>query len=386
MNDIFKKPVSLLLLLTLTLAGYHLTNFPYRGKLHRPWLGWAKFSLDWGTELRSFNVPQILHHLRIDEACRVFGAPGYILRYQVGQYPYDMFSSGTTKVLDLYGRDQVALQYPSAIARVNAFARESDSFVREMAEKGVTVIPVVPPTHLSIERGRFGTKLPPPVANWQSAESSNEDSRGVYNAMIVRPETFPVDLYQYFSDFKQQHPEADLFIPSDDHWSSLGIALSAAAVVEHLRKRGWNTPTPLIRAKGESFLSYQYQLLGYLQLPTWYLSRRPAFQWQQPLFALQSEPSSDTNSADHSRVIVAGTSFSASLADRGLDLGSILGQHLRRQVVVKYLDGGDTSGGLGLFAAEGFHFRRGDLLIWEYPLISVWLNRNKRPLPHFPVN
>ena len=85
-------------------------------------------------------------------------------------------------------------------------------------------------------------------------------------------------------------------------------------------------------------------------------------------------------------MIVAGTSFSASLTGRGLDLGSILGQHLHRQVVVKYVEGGDTCGGLGLLAAEGFIFRRGDLLIWEYPLISVWLNRGKRPLPYFTVN
>jgi hypothetical protein len=44
---------------------------------------------------------------------------------------------------------------------------------------------------------------------------------------------------------------------------------------------------------------------------------------------------------------------------------------LRRELVSAVFSGAGSAGGLAMLKARGFRFRRGDVFVWEVPLVNV---------------
>lgn len=300
-----------------------------------------------------------------DRSARALGTIGYLIRYYAGQLPDFVLEAGRGRAKRFYYRPDLLVQHASAKGSLmDRMVKRVDQSLRELASTGATVVLLPVPTKLSIERDLLGSRLPPPRI-WERTETGDgEDSYGVYR---VIQEAFPdrtVDLYRVFAQYRRLHPDRDLYIPSDCHWTSLGVALGAVSVLNHLKERRRVSGQWSPEQVGTYGPNYWYWMLTTLQIPESTLARLPEFRWIEPLYGLSGPP--PTPPKDFRRILLPGTSFSHRLKERGMSLGHLLSGALGLPVENFSQPRGGTLGSLQEMRRKGIQPGSGDLVVWEF--------------------
>ncbi len=307
-------------------------------------------------------------HAELDFSAAWLRGWGYRLAYESRRVP-DFFFLGPRRPWQrAYVREEIPFQFTSSLSAVETgLAAPVRRLVAALAPKGVTVIALPVPTKISLERELLPARLPD--AQWwdwdpiYSLRSGSEAPESVYRAVTAAAPSETVDLFRVFSAYRASHPDAELFLPADSHWTALGITLAAAAVLDNLRARGWAIPRLTPRAAGEMPWTYAYDFLTALQLPLAYVARAPQFDWREPLYRLPV-----TVAPEAGRLWIAGSSYSRRLQGTGFSLGEQVAGALHRRLILIEHDGGRAAWGLNQMRAAGQKLRRGDVLIWEFAL------------------
>ncbi len=357
------------------LSVYHFANYPITATIRRPVRFQETLSLAIGNQTAwSARIPARKLQTKTDESAARLGSWGYVLRYKLKQFAFNMVSI-PGRPLRLMHREHLALEATEAArSRFTPFATHAYAFLDSLRRQGVTPVVALLPLRVGLERTRaFGGKEPS-AKLWgdrnMPASTRDREHYQVYHSMLGAGGP---DLFSVFENTLRQDPQADLFVPYDFHLASHGVALTAQAVLDHL---GVSVP---LRPTGDFSHSYRRTLLGILQLPTSFLVSNPEFQFRDWHYDLGPKPLSRPKSG---RVVVAGTSFSLSLEEVGLALPDLLGTYLQRELVLSAFHGAGARGGIQRLEERGFNFKAGDIFVWEVPL-SYLMMRTNQPLPNF---
>jgi acetyltransferase AlgX (SGNH hydrolase-like protein) len=293
-----------------------------------------------------------------------FADLGYVLRYVAGQQPERVIATRRAGTLHLFSGGDLEMQvrgYGDAGAR--ALAERARPALDKLKGLGVTVVPVLVPTKLSLYReelpysiGKRGRWSLPPT------DAQPEDPDFVHQLLVHgMPEA--IDLYEPFRDFRRTYPDRLLYPPLDYHWTSLGSAVAVVSIANQLRDRGLLSVEPHWLSEGRRSLSASV-LTDQYPLPRWYLARASEFQSEEEVVRFVTQPVHE----GAGRLIVLGTSFSGFPPEGFLgQLRSVFGRTV--EAFVKPNNG--YAGGFQMMKDAHFKLRRGDLLIWELPLCCL---------------
>ena len=293
-----------------------------------------------------------------------FAELGYVLRYRAGQQPDRVIAAHRDGRLHLFSGGDLEMQvrdYGAAGARV--LAARSRPALDRLEALGVTVVPVMVPTKVSLYReelpysiGKRGRWALPPT------DAQPEDPDFVHELLAHgMPEA--IDLYEPFRSFRRTYPDRFLYPPLDYHWTSLGSAIAVTTIARQLMDRGLLSVEPVWLSEGRRPLSASV-LTDQYPLPRWYLSRAREFQSEEELVRFVTQPVPK----GAGRLIVLGTSFSGFPAEGFLgQLRSVFGRSV--ESFVKPNNG--YAGGFQMMKNAHFKLRRGDLVIWELPLCCL---------------
>ena len=177
--------------------------------------------------------------------------------------------------------------YGAAGAR--ALAAGARPALNALKARGVTVVPVLVPTKLSLYReelpysiGKRGRWSLPPT------DADPEDPDFVHQLLALgMPEA--IDLYEPFRAFRRTYPERFLYPPLDYHWTSLGSALAVVSIARQLMDRGLLSVEPQWLSEGRRTLSASL-LTDQYPLPRWYLARASEFQSEEEVVRFVTQP------------------------------------------------------------------------------------------------
>lgn len=319
----------------------------------------------------------------VDGASRAWRDLGFRVGYAVGRVPEFLFLGTHEPYQRIYLREEVPFQYPVTAGWVReALVPHLKRVAAHLEGTGVHFVIVPVPTKISIERGRVPTPLPAdqtwkPARAPASVRSGTEDAYEVYRTVVDAVPGRTVDLFEAFSLYRERHKGAELFVPADSHWSSLGIAVAADAVMKKLRGEGWRLPDFQLEKLRDRRPYYFHDLLAPLQLPIGFLRSSPGFQWHEPLYRLVPEVPQYQG-----KLLLAGTCYSDRLRPLGLSLGKVLAKALHRTLVDASFRNTDALGPLRRIHSEGWLLEPGDLLVWEFALRLMADPDEPTPLPH----
>jgi hypothetical protein len=312
------------------------------------------------------------------EAYRTFFAEaGYVIRYLAGQTPDLVLRGADHGKVYLFHRGEVSSQDAGSGRRVaEQLTSEIVPTLLDLSSRGVTVVPVIVPTKLSLYR----QYLTDPIVDFdrwtrEPAGAPVEDPTEVHRVLQAHFHETLVDPYESFRAFAADHPGTPLYPPLDYHWASVGSALTVLAVVRRAQGLGLTVPAPAWQFTGgepygESYLTKQFPL------PEWFVRNRPEFQGTEPMAEFVPSPE---GRGLPGRVVLAGTSFSAS--DSPARFAGQLSEALRRNLVRFAQGNNGYSGAFAMMRRSGFRLRAGDLLVWELPLCCLNLDQ---PAPEAP--
>jgi hypothetical protein len=293
-----------------------------------------------------------------------FAELGYVLRYLAGQQPDRVIASRRAGTLHLFSGGDLEMQvhdYGAAGAR--ALAAAARPVLDTLKAQGVTVVPVLVPTKLSLYRedlpysiGKRGRWSVPPT------DAQPEDPDFVHQLLAHgMPEA--IDLYEPFREFRRAYPDRFLYPPLDYHWTSLGSAVAVVSIAHQLMDRGLLSVEPHWLSEGRRRLSSSL-LTDQYPLPRWYLARASEFQSEEEVVRFVTEPVPE----GAGRLILLGTSFSGFTPEGFLgQLRSVFGRPV--EAFVRPNNG--YSGGFQMMKDAHLKVRRGDLVIWELPLCCL---------------
>jgi hypothetical protein len=293
-----------------------------------------------------------------------FAELGYVLRYLAGQQPERVVASRHAGTLHLFSGGDLEMQvrgYGADGAR--ALAVGARPALDRLKALGVTVVPVLVPTKLSLYReelpysiGKRGRWSRPPT------DAQPEDPDFVHQ---VLDEGLPeaIDLYETFRAFRRTYPERFLYPPLDYHWTSLGSAVAVVSIARQMMDRGLLSAEPRWISEGRRHLSASL-LTDQYPLPRWYLTDASEFQSEEEVVRFVTQPVPERAG----RLIVLGTSFSQFPPEGFLgQLRSVFG----RPVTAFVRPNNGYAGGFQMMKDAHFKVRRGDLVIWELPLCCL---------------
>jgi hypothetical protein len=293
-----------------------------------------------------------------------FAEFGYVLRYLAGQQPDRVIASRRAGTLHLFSGGDLETQvrdYGAAQAR--ALAAGARPALDTLEALGVTVVPVLVPTKLSLYReelpysiGKRGRWSRPPT------DAQPEDPDSVHQLLAhAMPEA--IDLYEPFRAFRRTNPNRLLYPALDYHWTSLGSAVAVDVIARQLMDRGLLSVEPQWISEGRRPLSFSL-LTDQYPLPRWYLARASEFQSEEEVVRFVTQPVTEKAG----RLIVLGTSFSQFPPEGFLgQLRSVFG----REVEAFVRPNNGYAGGFQMMKDAHFKVRRGDLVIWELPLCCL---------------
>lgn len=293
-----------------------------------------------------------------------FAELGYVLRYLAGQQPERVIAARRAGTLHLFSGGDLEMQvrdYGAAGART--LAARSRPALDTLKALGVTVVPVLVPTKLSLYReelpysiGKRGRWSRPPT------DAQPEDPDFVHQ-MLTDGMPEAIDLYEPFRDFRRMYPDRVLYPPLDYHWTSLGSAVAVVTIARQMMNRGLLSVEPVWLSEGRRHLSASL-LTDQYPLPRWYLTRASEFQSEEEVVRFVTQPVRE----GAGRLIVLGTSFSQFPPEGFLgQLRSVFGRPV--EAFVRPNNG--YAGGFQMMKDAHFKVRRGDLLIWELPLCCL---------------
>jgi len=294
-----------------------------------------------------------------------FAEFGYVLRYLAGQQPERVIATHRDGKLHLFSGGDLEMQvqgYGASGAR--ALATGVRPVLDRLKAQGVTVVPILVPTKLSLYRdelpyaiGKRGRWSRPPT------DAQPEDPDFVHQLLVQGiPEA--IDLYEPFRAFRRAYPNRLLYPPLDYHWTSLGSAVAVDWIARQLMDRGLLSVEPHWLAEGHrsvagSLLTDQYPL------PRWYLARGREFQNEEEVVRFVTEPAPE----GAGRLILLGTSFSTDETPENFlgQVRSVFGRPLTAFVGPN----NGYAGGFRMLKDRHRTLRRGDLVIWELPLCCL---------------
>jgi len=290
-----------------------------------------------------------------------FAELGYVLRYLAGQQPDRVIAARRAGTVHLFSAGDLETQVRGyGAASAGALAAGARPALDRLKALGVTVVPVLVPTKLSLYReelpysiGKRGRWARPPT------DADPEDPDFVHQRLAEGlPEA--IDLYETFRAFRRTDPDRLLYPPLDYHWTSLGSAVAVMTVARQMMDRGLLSVDPVWLSEGRrplfaSLLTDQYPL------PRWYLGRASEFQSEEEVVRFVTQPVPK----GAGRLIVLGTSFSQFPPEGFLgQLRSVFARPV--EAFVRPNNG--YAGGFQMMKDAHFKLRRGDLVIWELPL------------------
>ncbi len=369
----YKNYLLTFLLMALALV-YHTGNFIHSSHFTlRQMLTWSpvKISLN-GVNLFEFKSlgKRPLEHPYYDWSANATGELGYLLRYKTHQVPDWILYAESRPLQWFFNRDDVFLQFPAATNFIRSVVSSRVSTVTEILEKnGITVLFIPIPTKISIERNKLAKHLPA-ISIWGSQNYDTEEApEKVYkNILEVLPRN-TLDLYTVFQNDKPQSSNL-LYTPAGGHWTSYGIAITAKAVIDYLKSRNIPFGTPFILKSSKR----QFEPAEMLPIvPSYYADSAPEFAWTNSTFEL----SNVSHPAITRRLVIWGTSFSA----RGL--GEMLSSSTKLPLSDYSFSGNALFGSLEKMLAKNEKLKKGDILIWEFPLLEANAAK-KQALPQGP--
>ena len=311
-----------------------------------------------------------------DPATALIGGMGHVFRYWTRQASEYYFYGPARPVQRLYYRGDLYLQSTTSLKKVRYVARAVKDYADRLSQAGVTVVLVPIPSKLLMDGPM--TRRTPREGFFVNLEDGKDWSQSVYDEFVKTNASYAVDLLGVYTDYVGSHPNAEVFVPWDYHWSALGAALATQAVVKKLAGYGYQVGTPRLRWVRDAPANYSDQLLAHLQLPLFFLAHQIAFQWREPLYEVESGAPSVS-----SRVYVAGTSYTGRHAASPFGFGRLLEKSTGAAVRAKGVDGGRFHKGLAYFTDQRAEFSARDVLVWEFPIHD--LQYFVEPLPELVV-
>jgi hypothetical protein len=294
----------------------------------------------------------------------LFAELGYVLRYLAGQQPDRVIASRRAGTLHLFSGGDLEMQVRDyGAAGAGALAAGARPALDALKALGVTVVPVLVPTKVSLYReelpysiGKRGRWARPPT------DAQPEDPDFVHQLLAHGlPEA--IDLYEPFRTFRRTFPERFLYPPLDYHWTSLGSAVAVVSIARELKDRGLLSVEPQWLSEGRRPLSASL-LTDQYPLPRWYMAHASEFQSEEEVVRFVTQPVPE----GAGRLIVLGTSFSQFPPQGFLgQLRSVFG----RPVTAFVKPNNGYAGGFQMMKDSHFKVRRGDLVIWELPLCCL---------------
>ncbi len=375
----------LTILLGLTAVLYHVYNFRH-GAFLRPFAGWSRFEVEASFGGESFALPLLTRgdapEAR-DAASKRIGEAGYVMAYEAGRLPAFIFSGRKDPLHRLYLRDEIRFQFEAARALVEkGFTPRIRAFIESLEKRGVTVIVLPVPTKIAIDRDRLPRALPQDSLWEGKSPRGKEDPYAVYKAYVDAAPEHVVDLHRAYVEYHQLFKSAEIYVPSDTHWSSLGIALAVSEVIKKLKALGWSVREPTIRYVYSSPAVAKFDLLAALELPESYLSTAPQLGWREPMYDVP--PVTDSSSAH--KVVVAGSCYAIRLAETdgnepAYGLGAVLGRALGMVSAETNLANVPAAEPLARLVASHWLLERGDLLVWEFAAKTPPGESEELPIP-----
>lgn len=324
-----------------------------------------------------------------DQSSEWLKGMGYWIRFRMGQLNAMAARGPSEPYLYLYDRRNNPFQYESLRSEIDErFTKKMKRVFDHLNTHGIEMIVAPLPPKQSLDRQKLGTRLPPDHLFSSHAIEPiqlkvREDPRGNLDAMLAADPSRIVDLFRVMQQYKEEHPKDELFIPWDLHWSSLGIAVTAQAVLQQLKGLGWKVPETRLRFCDLAPLKHNDQLLQGLFIPKFLLESRPSFSWREPFYDLEVlKPISASNQ----RLIVIGDSNSERLRDTDYRFSRILSAVLRRELVEYSLAGTSHIWLSTKLRTAGIKLRKSDLVIYQALLPVLYEGETEFSLPDIEDN
>src|SRR5262245_6762763 len=292
---------------------------------------------------------------------------GYVLRYLARQQPDRVIATRRAGELHLFSGGDLETQVRDyGAAQAQTLAAGARPALDRLKALGVTVVPVLVPTKLSLyreelpysigKRGRWS--LPP-------ADAQPEDPDFVHQLLTEGlPEA--IDLYEPFRAFRRTYPDRLLYPPLDYHWTSLGSAVAVVSIARQLMDRGLLSIEPRWLSEGRRILSGSL-LTDQYPLARWYLAQAREFHNEEEVVRFVTQPAPE----GAGRLVLLGTSFSTAETPEDFlgQVRSVFGRPLTAFVGPN----NGYSGGFRMMKDRHRRLQRGDLVIWELPLCFLSL-------------
>lgn len=288
---------------------------------------------------------------------------GKIVRYSFGQSPDYMRIDRKDGGIYFYLPEELQFSTEAGLAVTKVGTRIVNQVALKLEASGVTVVQVPIPTRISVDRS-----LAPPDASasiWHSQrldQATIEVPAKVYSATQFGGAPRVVDAFGAMVDEQQARPGSSTQLAIDTHWSSLGIAATARAVIQNLQRRGFDVSVPEIVPR-----SMEVSEIGFvtpLGLPQWFIARSPELQRRDLMYAFATP----TRPSNIERLVTFGSSYSTSYGKTDFSFPKLVATGLGVPLHDLSKRGGGPNGSFKRAVAEGFRFRRGDVLVWEYPV------------------
>ena len=354
------------------LALYHVVNF--FGKDHFiPKKQWEKVNVEAGIEegvsRRLVGFPWISSWPKapvyVDKTSQFLRDIGYVARYFLGQIPFFVLIGRAGDTRQMFERIEIYTLGYTSDQEIEESVIEIRQQISDWQRKGAQVIFLPIPSKLSLNRNAMPKSLPP-FTVWEPCKMWKAEAPELVYRSLVTELPGSIDLFSRFQRLLAlgQTP----YLNDDSHWNSLGIAEAARMVLSEIRpRRSWNTSVYGGSLEGFHFLE------EYLQLPEWFMRRLKFNGGKEELFGITPQIN------EGGRVLVLGTSFCYRLSHMELSLGELLKHALGRDLLQFCSAGNGVWGSVEEFESSGVEITRGDIIVWESPVVYILNKRIKKP-------
>ncbi len=320
-----------------------------------------------------------------DFSSRQLSTLGNLIRFQVfSDVREDIIIGEKTPFKRMYLKEEVFFQYPLSKEWVQTHYLDLlTPFMDKIQKSGATILSVAVPTKISIERRVIRKPLPPPyhpVLEHPSSDTSNLKENAALNYdLLAQGDSRILALYSALKNAQERNPEKNIFRPMDTHWSSLGIAFAAKAVLERLAPQKSPMVASLNRELPPNFEMDFFRLLG---LNSTILSASKAYTYREPLYGIQADESDAPKPTKTGRLFLIGSSYSQVLQETPYSFGKLLAKALGKQLIQE-TDTGDKMArpALKRLQEKNYKLNSNDVVIFEFPFRFPWSDSD--PLPVF---
>lgn len=394
MNRQKTKQLPILTLFAVALAfGYQAIN-----ARHSNWVGlqriWKDSTLEFGSKQKRYaaiSIPGENHSTGvdfIDSGTEKMAKLGYLIKFKLGFLLDWLIPSQQGQYASYILRTEIPFQYPG-YARVigDKYKTIIDEFRRQVEGAGAHLVVLPIPTKLSVHREWAPAQLPmhelwKPSKLTREELAQAEDATVSYKTIIRGNEDISVDLLGLFREYARRNPskapdfEQSLYGLTESHWTSLGISLAAQGVIKNLIARSWPLELKTPVRKSSRPVALDADLITAQQLPKSFVKKHAPFQWTEPLYDWRQKAAAPAGG----RLITLGSSYCKQLSKTAYGLPALLQKATGRALVDACLHGAGFMGSIHELHKKSFQFKKGDLVVWEFPIRFVPGDVDKVPV------